>query len=48
MKSEPKKKSFKWIVSENKILSISDVDRLRDARLEFNDEQELPALLAQG
>ncbi len=38
MKSEPKKKSFKWTISENKILSITDVDRLRNACLELKEE----------
>ena len=38
MKSEPKTKSFKWTVSENKILSIADIDRLRNACWESKEK----------
>ncbi|MCD4780224.1 MAG: hypothetical protein K8S27_06735, partial [Candidatus Omnitrophica bacterium] len=36
--SEPKKKSFKWSISENKILDAADVEQLRDVCLKFKEE----------
>lgn len=38
MKSEPCKKSFKWTIGENKIVTIADVDRIRNTCLKLKRE----------